>query len=254
MPESPAFWLMTTGLQLADCVTQAPHGRARIDDGGWLALSGENSADLNMGCILDGPEAASLLGTYVAEADGLPAILMVENLTAELLEQGQHLGAQHVGAVPTMVWHQDHVEGAGTGACNVHPASSPQEAESAIALIAEAFSLDLDMCRNALAPAQDNPAATIWLGIRGSERVGAGVTVATGDIVGVYCMATPERQQRQGFGRAVLRGMMSHHLAQGATRFNLGATEAGIHLYEQMGYEVVATPAALIIGSSTQFH
>jgi hypothetical protein len=69
-------------------------------------------------------------------------------------------------------------------------------------------------------------------------------------------MATPKRQQRQGIGRAVLSGLMTHHLTQGggATRFLLGATEAGLHLYEQMHYEVVATPAALVFGSSSQFH
>ena len=84
----------------------------------------------------------------------------------------------------------------------------------------------------------------------------AGLTLATGEIVGVYCMATPERRQRQGIGRAVLGGLMTHHLTRGGgtTRFLLGATEAGLHLYEQMQYEVVATPAALVFGFSTQFH
>src|ERR1035441_10901061 len=79
MPESQAFWLMTTGLQVVDCFGKAPGARARFDEGGWLALTGEASADLNMGCVLDGPAAAALLDNYVAEIDGLPTILLFEN-------------------------------------------------------------------------------------------------------------------------------------------------------------------------------
>ena len=139
---------------------------------------------------------------------------------------------------------------------DVRPASSDLEVDAAIALVSEAFSLDLDMCRRVLGPMRDSPIATIWLGDKGGEIMGSALTLATGEIVGVYCMATPERQQRQGIGRAVLSGLMTHHLThgKGTTRFLLGATEAGLHLYEQMHYEVVATPAALVFGASTQFH
>jgi GNAT superfamily N-acetyltransferase len=255
MPESQAFWLMTTGLQVVDCFGKAPRARARIDEGGWLALTGEASADLNMACVLDGPPAAALLDNYVAEIDGLPTVLMLENPSPELLEQARRAGAAHVGEVPTMVWQGAVVESA-TGDLDVRPATSDLEVEAAIALVSEAFSLDLDMCRRVLGPMRNSPIATIWLGDKGGEFVGAAVTLATGEIVGVYCMATPERRQRQGIGRAVLSGMMTHHLTQrgGATRFLLGATEAGLHLYEEMHYEVVATPAALVFGTSTQFH
>jgi hypothetical protein len=257
MPESQAFWLMTTGLQVVDCFGRAPRARARFDEGGWLALTGEASADLNMGCVLDGPAAAALLDDYVAEIDGLPTILLLENPSHELLERATRAGAAHAGEVPTMVWQGTAVERRpGDLELDVRPASSDLEVDAAIALVSEAFSLDLDMCRRVIGPMRDSPIATIWLGDKGGEVVGAGLTLATGEIVGVYCMATPERRQRQGIGRAVLGGLMTHHLTRGGgtTRFLLGATEAGLHLYEQMQYEVVATPAALVFGSSTQFH
>jgi GNAT superfamily N-acetyltransferase len=258
MPESQAFWLMTTGLQVVDCFGRAPRARASFDEGGWLALTGEASADLNMGCVLDGPAAAALLDNYVAEIDGLPTILLLENPSPELLERATRAGAAHAGEVPTMVWQGTAVERrAGDLELDVRPASSDLEVDAAVALVSEAFSLDLDMCHRVIGPMRDSPIATIWLGDKGGgEFVGAGLTLATGEIVGVYCMATPERQQRQGIGRAVLSGLMTHHLThgKGTTRFLLGATEAGLHLYEQMHYEVVATPAALVFGSSTQFH
>jgi GNAT superfamily N-acetyltransferase len=257
MPESQAFWLMTTGLQVVDCFGRAPRARARFDQGGWLALTGEASADLNMGCVLDGPAAAALLDSYVAEIDGLRTIILLENPSPELLEQATRAGAAHLGEVPTMVWQRTVVErGPVDLKLDVRPASTDLEVDAAIALVSEAFSLDLDMCRRVIGPMRHSPIATIWLGEKGGEVVGAGLTLATGEIVGVYCMATPERHQRQGIGRAVLAGLMTHHLTQGAgtTRFLLGATEAGLHLYEQMHYEVVATPAALVFGSSSQFH
>jgi GNAT superfamily N-acetyltransferase len=257
MPESQAFWLMTTGLQVVDCFGRAPRARARFDEAGWLALTGEASADLNMGCVLDGPEAAALLDNYVGELDGLPTILLLENPSPELLERATQAGAAHAGEVPTMVWQGTAVErGSVDLEVDVRPASTDLEVDAAIALVSEAFSLDLDMCRRVIGPMRDSQIATIWLGDKGGEFVGAGLTLATGEIVGVYCMATPERRQRQGIGRAVLSGLMTHHLTQGGgtTRFLLGATEAGLHLYEQMHYEVVATPAALVFGASTQFH
>jgi hypothetical protein len=35
--------------------------------------------------------------------------------------------------------------------------------------------------------------------------------------------------------------------------FTLEATEAGNHLYEQLGYQTAATPTVLVAGESTQF-
>jgi len=174
------------GAQVVEGFSKAPASRVRVDDGGWLALTGEPLADLNMGGIMAGSSAPALLEDYVAEAGELPAVLRVEQPTTDLLERAQQLGAQHVGEIPLMVWEDRSFDGR-TGELDVHPA------------------------------------------------------------------ATPERHQRQGIGRAVLQGIMGHHLAHGVSRFYLGATEAGFRLYEQLHYQVVATPSALLIGSSTQF-
>ena len=142
MPESQAFWLMTTGLQVVDCFGKTPRARARIDEGGWLALTGEASADLNLACVLDGPAAAALLDNYLSEIDGLPTVLLLENPSPDLLELARRAGAAHLGEVPTMVWQGAVVE-SGTGDLDVRAATTDLEVEAAIALVAEAFSLDL---------------------------------------------------------------------------------------------------------------
>ena len=46
---------------------------------------------------------------------------------------------------------------------------------------------------------------------------------------------------------------MAHYLDRGATTFTLEATDAGFHLYEQVGFEVIGTPNVYVIGMSTQF-
>ena len=140
---------------------------------------------------------------------------------------------------------------------DVGPTLAPGETDAAIGVIAEAFSLDPAMCRRSLGAMAGNPITTFWIGERAGEVVGAAMTLVTGGIVGIYCMATPERLQHQGIGRAVLTAAMAHHAARGSSespvRFLLGATPAGRHLYDEVGFEVVASPEALAFGVSTQF-
>jgi hypothetical protein len=42
-------------------------------------------------------------------------------------------------------------------------------------------------------------------------------------------------------------------MERGATTFTLEATEAGFHLYEQVGFVTAATPPVYVAGASTQF-
>ncbi len=93
----------------------------------------------------------------------------------------------------------------------------------------------------------------VWLAEDETGPVGCGIFVPRGDHVGIYTMSTPEVHQRRGIGRAVLEAGMAHYLERGATTFTLEATEAGFHLYEQVGFEVVGMPSVYVIGISTQF-
>ena len=93
----------------------------------------------------------------------------------------------------------------------------------------------------------------VWLAEDETGPVGCGMFVPRGGHVGIYTMSTPESHQRRGIGRAVLDAGMAHYLDQGPTTFTLEATEAGFHLYEQVGFEVVGMPSVYVIGMSTQF-
>ena len=50
-----------------------------------------------------------------------------------------------------------------------------------------------------------------------------------------------------------IESAMAQNHADGVTTFTLEATEAGYHLYEQVGYATVAAPTVMLVGESTQF-
>jgi GNAT superfamily N-acetyltransferase len=134
----------------------------------------------------------------------------------------------------------------------VRPATA-DEHDEVCRLVAAGFSLDEAAVLRALPRGAYGEGVEAWVACRDGELLGTGSLIRTGDHVGVYMMATPERNQRQGVGRAVLETAMAHHLEHGATTFTLEATEAGFHLYEQLGYRTIATPTVLLKGASTQF-
>lgn len=248
-------WLELMGAQLVRCFQMSPRGHASIDDGGWLALTGERLADLNMACVFEGPRGPSLLARYARSARevDVPLIVVLEHADDELVDQARGLGAEDAGGIPIMVW-SDGPAAAIVTSDDARPVAATDELASVIALMAEAFSLDLTMCLSALAPLYGVEGVTFWLCEREGEILGTGVGIRSGETVGVYSMATPRRHQRQGVGRAVLSTLMANYLADGVTEFYLGATPAGFRLYEQLGYRVVADPPAFVIGTSTQFH
>ena len=234
-------------------VGDSPNGLMRIDDGGWLGLSGEKGfADLNMAAVFrsGGP---ALLEEYVREIEArdLQAILIVEADSPEAERAAVDLGLIHAGAVPVMVWEGKPAP-VGEPSFKVRLATEP-DVPAALRLASEAFSLDEEKMRRVFQPSMLERGLDVWLAEDESDPVGCGMFVARGDHVGIYTMSTPASHQRRGIGRAVLEAGMTHYLERGATTFTLEATEAGFHLYEQVGFEVVGTPSVYVIGMSTQF-
>ena len=252
MTHDSSSLLMGCGRDFEKVLGHAPNGMCRVDDHGWIGLSGEpGCADLNMAAVIRGA-APSLVSEYVAEIRdrGLEAIVIVDEGSPDLEAAAEGLGLPKVGEVPVMVW-----EG--------HPAPTPtdrykvriaDEADVPVtnALVAAAFSLDEEKVQRALPPSVI-AGADIWVVEDEKEALGTGMFVQTGNHVGVYCMATPEHGQRRGVGRAVLDAALAHYIERGATTFTLEATAAGFHLYDQVGFVTVATPSVFVTAASTQF-
>ena len=225
----------------------------RIDDDGWLGLSGEEEcADLNMAAVFRSG-TPGLLEEYVREIEArkLQAIVLVKAEAPELERAALELGMTHAGSVPVMVWEGKPAPAVGAP----YKVSLGDEGDLPIALrlASAAFAIDEDKARRAIPSSALARGLDVWLVEDETGPVGCGMFVARDDHVGIYTMSTPASHQRRGIGRAVLGAGMAHYLDQGATTFTLEATEAGFHLYEQVGFEVVGTPSVYVIGMSTQF-
>jgi GNAT superfamily N-acetyltransferase len=70
----------------------------------------------------------------------------------------------------------------------------------------------------------------------------ATVTVCRAEeIASLRCMGTPERYGRRGYGRALLACVLQLAYDDGATLGLLGATPAGLPLYEATGWHTEET-------------
>ena len=245
--------MMQSGGDVAKIFGRGPDALVRVDEHGWLGLSGEKgTADLNMAFVAR-TATPSLVDDYVEtiRGRGLDAILIVDEEAPELVAAGEGLGLVNVGGVPVMEW-SGKPKPVPTAGFTVRKAAKG-DVRAAYEVAARAFSLDNEKAQRIGPPELLDDGIDIWLVEDGAEIVGIGEFVRTDDHVGIYVMSTPPEHQRRGIGRAVLDSAMAHYLDDGVTTFTLEATEAGYPLYEKVGFEVVATPPVLLIGESTQF-
>lgn len=244
--------LMQVGRDASVLLGSAPRGLCRIDEHGWLGLSGEAGADLNMAAVLRSAPASDL-DRYVDEVEshGLNAILMVDDDAPHLVEAARARSLTPAGQAPVMVWHEASLPDR-TGSHVVRQAAE-SDMHAINSAIAEAFSLDEVAVHRAMPPSIVSAGADVWLVDAGETVAGSGTFIRSGNHVGIYCMATRPSFQRQGIGGALLDTAMNYYLDHGVTTFTLEATAAGVPLYEHTGFETAAQPSVFVIGTSTQF-
>ena len=222
----------------------SPSGYVAMDDHGWIGLTGERAApDFNM-CFVARTASNELIEQYVKEISEreLPAVLIVDEDAPELVDAAAAAGWTAVGTIPVMVWEDGPAPRASERfAVRI---ATQDEHDAVCGLIAQGFSIDEEAVIRALPKEVFTEGIEAWVVEDDGELVGTGTFVRSGDHVGVYSMATPAPNQRRGIGRAVLETAMAHHLSAGAKRFTLEASNAGFHLYEQLGYRAVARPPA----------
>jgi len=244
--------LMHAGQDFAAIMRCAPRRYVRLDQHGWLGLTGEDCADLNSAVVVRGA-TPELLEEYVHEIRlrELPAVLMVDPSARDLSKAASAMGLTPAGATPVMLRHAAPIEPLHR-TFNARRAGS-MDVPTTNDLAAEAFSLERAAVHRATPAAYLDGLVETWLVEDAGVPVGCGTFVRTGDTVGVYIMSTPARHQRRGIGRAVLEHAMRHYQDDGVTTFTLEATAAGFHLYEQLGFRTVMEAPVFVIGESTQF-
>jgi hypothetical protein len=205
-----------------------------IDEGAgyWMMLSGSPSADLNV-ALVTSAEPTTLVGVLEQViASGFPTLFMVGGDCRSTEIPGSW---QHVGDMPFMSLDLD--------SADIYTDSRVRQAteddvDDVCSVMGEAFGLSTALLHDPIAHALSDITGPmkIWLLVQDNIAVSCVVTSPIGDAVTVWCMSTPERFARRGYGRAILADVMQRSRADGATLGLLGATPPGEPLYESTGW------------------
>jgi GNAT superfamily N-acetyltransferase len=208
-----------------------------------LGLTGDPSADFNRLTLGAGPEAEGFLVRSVARARerGLPLVAMMSPRAADALAPvAAELGLTAAGTSPLMVLR------AGTPVTPSRPvritrALGPDLTAIAGDLEAAAFETPRELiARYFDVVVTETAGVETWIAWDGDLPQSAVTVTPTGATAGISLMATPPEHQRKGMGRALLTQVMADYRRRGVSRFHLGASEAGLRLYQSLGFETVA--------------
>jgi len=217
----------------------------------WSVLTGSLAPDMNMALIHSAdPELLVEPLTQIARRT-CPAILMLAGAGKTLADQ---LPAtfQLVGSMPIMA--ADLSSTPGERDPRVRRAGREDEA-TVTDLISDAYGMDREVAALATAPllAEGSKAMSIWLLEVGGEAVSTVTTCRVEDSVSVWTMGTPERFGRRGYGKTILASVLDTAREDGAVLGLLGATPAGLPLYEATGWQTQETWDLFTDATSAQF-
>jgi len=81
-----------------------------------------------------------------------------------------------------------------------------------------------------------------YVGYSNGRAVTTAAAVITGDVIGLYSVATLPQHRRLGFAEAIMRQVIRQaQQTRGVSRTVLQATSSGLSLYEAMGYRAVTS-------------
>lgn len=225
-----------------------PGGRFEAGDGYWVMLSGVPSPDVNVAHVHAGDPAVLATVADVVAAAGVPTLL---SLAGDADGSALADGWQSVGTMPFMS-----VQLADTPTCpdpRVRPATAA-DAATVVALTVEAYGMEHAVAQAAVGPVLTRPSSLrFWLLEDGGEPVSTVLTARIDDAVTIWCMGTPARFGRRGYGRALLGHVLHAAAADGAEIGLLGATPAGLPLYGGAGWRTLEEWRLHVNAPSVQF-
>ncbi|KQW48661.1 hypothetical protein ASC77_07945 [Nocardioides sp. Root1257] len=216
----------------------------------WLGLTGGVAPDLNM-ALLATADPVVLDGTMtILDEAGLDALVFLAGPGRELATR---FAAPWVGVGAAPVMTRDLTTGPAEVVDGRVRQAGPADAAVLADLIAEAFSLSADDTALMAAGAVPGGVIRAWLLEDGGEAVSALVSGHVDDGVSIWAMSTPARFARRGYGRALLGSVLAHARADGARVGMLGATPAGLPLYEATGWRTLEEWELFTNAASAQF-
>jgi len=228
-----------------------PGGRmVRGRNGTLLLTSGVRLASLNGvfsgGRETDSQEIDRLAGILAGE--GLPWSIAVRGEpTNEVLDVAERYGRQERVVQPLMGCRRAEARfrGAADGGARgsdtlaVRVVRSDQQKAYA-ELLGAAFEAPADIFRDLMAgPLLDASWGTAYVGDVDGVPVGAGYGIRIGDQIGVFNIAVVPEFRGRGYGRLITERVLADGFAAGARSAYLQATEAGLPLYESMGFRAL---------------
>jgi GNAT superfamily N-acetyltransferase len=233
----------------------APGYEARLTPDAMMVLTGEPVADFNCLGICGGSDPTAQLREFVqvAQSRNLPLLaFFAEELNEELAPAARSLGLQQAGNVPLMTYHP-RAGGTAASQFRITKVESEEDLRHRLLLASSAFGFPLDIAGRVFTPATlDVPGIECFMARRNGTPFSSVWTTRGGSTVGIWGMATPPEQQRQGAGHALLTQVIADHVERGAKLFYLIATEAGFPLYQRVGFQTVANPVVWVAGHSVQ--
>jgi GNAT superfamily N-acetyltransferase len=253
MPVEPAEQLRrrtAMGRGILPWMTE-PHMVANVDQRSWLLLSGSSSPDMNFALLAVDDDALLQAALAEVEARALAALVMLAGDGKALAPQVPPQ-FQHVGAMPIMSKRLD----AATGKVDPRVRRAVADDRAGVdEVLFAAYGLPADAVALATSPLERSAPGplTIWVLEEAGEIVSAVTATRVDDTVGLWTMATPPDRQRKGFGRALLDAVLADAQEDGAVLGLLGATPAGLPLYEATGWVVDETWELYVNAPSEQF-
>lgn len=213
----------------------APRGLGRIGDGYWLMLTGEPRPDVNLALVYTADVGQLESALLAVEASGAPTLLAVAGpATGTAPGAGWELS----GAMPFMACE---LAGQDLRADDRVRRAGGADFDVVTGLLAEAFAMSREAAGAAarVLSLDDRSGLEVWLLEDDGVPVSTVMTSVVADAVCVWCMATPGRYGRRGFGRALLVHVLLEARGAGASTGLLGATPAGRPLYAATGWKVL---------------
>ncbi len=225
-----------------------PHATGEVAGGAWWMLTGAPSPDANMALVHDGDARTLATTRQAVEAAGYPTLFMLAGRSKDIELDG---GWQHVGAMPLMssALNDEHLR----SDRRVRQADE-SDFETVVELLADAYGMThevAEVCALVLRVEQDT--MCVWLLVEREQAVSTVMTTHVDDAVCVWCMGTPERFARRGYGRALLGDVLRRAKNAGASTGLLGATPPGKPLYEATGWHALEEWELFVNAESAQF-
>ena len=223
----------------------------RVEAGWWLGLMGVPSPDVNIALLhqRDTSALAEILRRIAAR--GCPALVMLagdgKSLVGELPD-----GWEPVGAMPMMAVALASTPTAPDARVRL---AAARDVETLTDLVAESYAMAREIAAVAmgLAVVGGGTAMQTWLLEEDGQVVSTVSTCRIHDSVSVWMMGTPARFGHRGHGRALLAAVLDHARNDGAKIGLLGATPAGLPLYEATGWRAVDDWQIFTNSPSAQF-